>query len=68
MITKSKCGCTGDILCDTAKKLWNRSSFKDRKLYSDHRCIALGLEPRYHSFRATNRDNDTGKKIKFKSS
>lgn len=67
MTTKYKCGCTGATLCDVAKNLWNKSSFKKRHLYSNHRCIALGLDTRYHSFRATNRDNETGKKINFKS-
>lgn len=43
MTTKSKCGCTGAILCDVAKDLWNKSSFKNRTLYSNHRCIAIVL-------------------------
>lgn len=63
---KSKCGCTASTLCQDAKKLWNKTSFGNRKLYSNHRCLALGLDVSYNSFYATNRDNETGKKIKLK--
>ncbi len=62
-----KCDCTADVLCTVAKNLWNKSSFGNRKLYSNHRCIALGLDPRYYSFRASNKNNNTGKKIKLSS-
>ena len=65
MKSKINCDCTGDILCSQAKKLWNQSSFKNRSLYSIHRCLALGLDPRYNSFRSLNTDSE-GKKLKLK--
>jgi hypothetical protein len=33
----NKCGCTDDILCKEAKRLWKRRNFAGRKLYSYHR-------------------------------
>lgn len=66
----SKCGCTESTLCPEAKKLWNMSSFKQRTKYSNHRQKALveifGSEFKVVSFRALNRNNETGKRIKFK--
>jgi len=41
---KSLCGCSDDILCAEAKKLWKYKSIKNRKKYSDHRLTALRLK------------------------
>jgi hypothetical protein len=42
-MSMNKCGCTDDILCKEAKRLWKRRNFAGRKLYSYHRKKALNL-------------------------
>jgi hypothetical protein len=65
VIHNALCGCTENVLCEEAKRLWNKTTFGDRRIYSIHRCRALNIPyEEGNDMRSLNK-NSEGKKLKL---